>query len=105
MTTQVFNDLSRLLHVQYTDRILVIFDDPVAFKIGFRQHPDDEKQSRVPFVTYIGGESKDELKAIVSCYKLSGYTIRKGQRVKHPFELKIRGMAFSQLQQLIKELD
>lgn len=105
MTEQVFNDLSQLFHVQYTSRILVIFDDLAAYKIGFKQHPEDKQEKRIPFITYIGGNAKEELKAIASCYEISGYNIRKATRIDYPFEMKIKGMAFGKLQQLIKELN
>ncbi len=104
MTTQLFDDLSGLLQVQYCDRILVVFDYPNQHSIGFRQHPDDKEADRVPFVTYIGGETKEELRMIVIRYKLSGYSIRESKRMDQSFEMKIKGMSFDQLKQLIKEL-
>ncbi len=102
MKKRAFDDLSSLFSVKYNDRLTVIFNEPPLIKM--RQHPEDEGV-RIPFLTYLGGETKEELKKIAEKYQLDDFQIRQSKRTQYPFELKIKGIKFSKLQQLIKELD
>lgn len=96
----VFDNLADLMHVNYCDRIVVFFD--LKNKLKIQQHPEDKKAIRVPFLAYIGGETKEELKAIASLYGLK-YTLREGKRTQYPFELKLKLISFPKLKQIIYE--
>lgn len=99
-----FDDLSHLLKVQYCDRIVVFFDEPHQDKIKMLQAEEDRKAIRVKFITYIGGNSKEELEEIIKETPAPRYQIRKSKRVpNYPLEMKVSGYSFHEMKILVNQ--
>jgi hypothetical protein len=70
------------------------------------QHPEDAEIGRKKFIVYIGLDDKTLLQRII---KLSPYpinaTLRKGQRLKYRWELKIQGLSWDDAEAIAYDLD
>ncbi|MEL4897979.1 hypothetical protein [Crocosphaera sp. Alani8] len=101
---KLFDDLSHLMRVEYSDRIVVFFDAPHQDKIKMLQAEEDRKAIRVKFITYIGGNSKEELEEIIKEIPAPRHQIRKTKRVpNYPFEMKVSGYSFKQMKLLVNQ--
>ncbi len=99
-----FDDLSELLEIDYSERIKVFFNDRNLVKFNFARHPEENKDV-LSFLTFIGGNSKEELKAIASFLDCQSYQIRIAKRLNFSFELKVRGLKFKTLKTLTQKLN
>ena len=98
-----YDNLSDLLHVNYCQKVMVIFDYPSHPSIKFVQHPKESKFV-IPFLTFIGGNTKDELKEIRKSLDCKGTQIREAKRIDFPYEMKVKGLRFQDLKTLAKRL-
>ena len=104
MKSKPFDDLSNLLKVDYSDQVKVFFNEHNDPAHKFTRHPNED-DSVVSFLTFVGGETKLELKAIALSLDCQNYQIRPSKRMRFSYELKIKGLKFQDLKTLISKLE
>lgn len=98
-----FDDLSELLEIDYGDRIKVFFNESRDNGFKFTQHPQEDNHV-LPFLTFVGGNNREELKQIASSLDCKVFQIREAKRLNFPFEMKVRGLKFQDLKTLAEKL-
>jgi hypothetical protein len=89
-----------MIELQANERLLLLFSESKGISTGWKSH--DRNQGIVPpFIAYIGGKTKDELKQVVSTLECSKIQIRKAKRLQnYPFEAKIWGAPYEDVRNL-----